>query len=280
MQRQPYSPDGLDAWLGTLQVAVLYAAYTQQDDARCYWVQNGFNRAILFHGAGNRYRFGEQWIRPAAGDLLLIPANTRVLVELAEGHTERFVAFSLGVAPGGDLMNLLEHPRLLIPAADCGDAPAQIDRLVRAYQSPSLSARLGGVATVLELAQHWLGDLDGDWLARRKGQFDRLEPALRLIEQDFAQPLVLEDLAATTGLSAKYFCNHFSDVMGIGPVAYLAQRRLEYAAWLLLADDSRIREIAAAVGYADPYHFSRAFKRHHGRSPRAWRQQGGRDLLT
>ena len=48
--------------------------------------------------------------------------------------------------------------------------------------------------------------------------------------------------------------------------------RLEWACRLLEAPDARIAEVAKTLGYADPSSFSRAFRRWHQMSPRAYRQ--------
>ena len=63
-------------------------------------------------------------------------------------------------------------------------------------------------------------------------------------------------------------------------LAHLHERlRLDHAASHLLRTSATITECAALCGYADVYHFSRAFKRVHGLSPQAYRR-AQRDALA
>jgi len=43
------------------------------------------------------------------------------------------------------------------------------------------------------------------------------------------------------------------------------------AANLLLTTDFKIKDIAYHVGFYDPYHFSKIFKKNHGQSPKKYR---------
>ena len=62
--------------------------------------------------------------------------------------------------------------------------------------------------------------------------------------------------------------------MGLPPARWLLEARLRKAQNELMANDSTIAAVAQSVGFADPFHFSRMFRRHLGVSPRSFRQQG------
>ena len=55
--------------------------------------------------------------------------------------------------------------------------------------------------------------------------------------------------------------------MGIRPINYLIQYRLEQAIELLKDGDYTVQEVSSLVGYSDPLYFSRIFKKHVGYSP-------------
>jgi AraC-like DNA-binding protein len=55
---------------------------------------------------------------------------------------------------------------------------------------------------------------------------------------------------------------------------YLAERRMQLAAALLLGTDSGLAEVAARVGYSSEFAFNRAFKRHHRVPPGVYRRNG------
>lgn len=54
---------------------------------------------------------------------------------------------------------------------------------------------------------------------------------------------------------------------GLSPIDYLIKVRVDKAAALLLDTDASLTEIAAGVGYQDPYYLGRLFKKHKGISP-------------
>ena len=82
----------------------------------------------------------------------------------------------------------------------------------------------------------------------------------------------LREMARRHGLSYSRFRHRFREETGASPARYLAIRRLQAAARLLGTSDVPAQEIGASVGYSDPAHFSKAFKKHDGISPRAYRR--------
>jgi AraC-like DNA-binding protein len=54
-------------------------------------------------------------------------------------------------------------------------------------------------------------------------------------------------------------------------MAYLRERRIGLARSMLAAGDASVEEVANAVGFSDPFHVSRAFRRKTGMSPSAYR---------
>ena len=61
------------------------------------------------------------------------------------------------------------------------------------------------------------------------------------------------------------------------PYQELLRAKISRAAELLLSTDLTVREVGVRVGCADPYEFSRRFKRLMGVSPRLYREQRGRE---
>ncbi|GGM87323.1 AraC family transcriptional regulator [Terrabacter tumescens] len=95
--------------------------------------------------------------------------------------------------------------------------------------------------------------------------------ALGLLHGNPAHPWTLERLAAAVHVSRATLSRRFADLVGRPPMAYLAQWRLARAADLLRDGTATVEQVAHAVGYANAFAFSAAFKREHGLSPRAFR---------
>ena len=70
----------------------------------------------------------------------------------------------------------------------------------------------------------------------------------------------------------KYFLAHlFSQNLGMPPVKYLIQKRIEHACKCLETSDMNVADIGKACGFADPCYFSRIFKKTKGVTPLRYR---------
>jgi AraC-like DNA-binding protein len=80
----------------------------------------------------------------------------------------------------------------------------------------------------------------------------------------------IAEAARACHVSPEYFSRLFRHYAGQTATQYLARLRVNHAAKLLQRSDLTVKAAGEAVGYEDPYHFSRVFKRVHGRSPKSF----------
>ena len=102
---------------------------------------------------------------------------------------------------------------------------------------------------------------------------------LEHIREHYAGEVRLQHLARAAAVSPKHLDVTFRRVTGVTPSQYLRRYRIEQAKQLLGETDAPVREIADAVGFADSYYFSRAFRRSEGLSPIQFRSSVRADLL-
>ena len=95
----------------------------------------------------------------------------------------------------------------------------------------------------------------------------RIEKAIEYISQNYTQNITNDALAALCGMSTVYFRKLFSEVMGISPMTYAKQFRIEKAKEMLKTDYGNLGDVAQSLGYASLYDFSRDFKKHAGVPP-------------
>ena len=76
-----------------------------------------------------------------------------------------------------------------------------------------------------------------------------LRRARDLVDREFAEPLDLDRLATTAGLSKYHFLRLFKATYGLTPAAYLSERRIERAQDLLRATNLTVTEVCHAVGF-------------------------------
>ncbi|MBS1653682.1 MAG: helix-turn-helix transcriptional regulator [Bacteroidetes bacterium] len=95
----------------------------------------------------------------------------------------------------------------------------------------------------------------------------------RVMEQNFAYKLKLEEFAQLCHMSLSAFKKSFSDYYHTTPAAWLKQRRLDMAVHQLLTSDASISQVSFECGFEDTSHFIRVFKQKFNRTPHQYRQQ-------
>lgn len=86
----------------------------------------------------------------------------------------------------------------------------------------------------------------------------------------------LQDLSDMTGMSREHICREFKRHLGLTPTQYLNQKRLNYAANLLLFSDRQVIDIAYAAGFQSLSRFYHAFRQQFGMAPIQYRKGIGR----
>lgn len=120
---------------------------------------------------------------------------------------------------------------------------------------------------------HGLAALDSAELAAAIGEAQRgrslsepVRKAVRCVIAHHDRPLPLADLAAFAARTPFQLIRAFRRELGITPHALLIRVRVWRGTWRLLQGEP-IASIATGVGFVDQTHFTRHFKRVHGRTP-------------
>jgi AraC family transcriptional regulator, transcriptional activator of pobA len=95
--------------------------------------------------------------------------------------------------------------------------------------------------------------------------------SLRFIERHCLGPLTLNEVADAVERSPAYVTTALRRATGRSAVEWIIAGRMAEARRRLLHSDEPVEAIAGSVGYADPTHFIRMFRRAHGATPAAWR---------
>ena len=98
-----------------------------------------------------------------------------------------------------------------------------------------------------------------------------LENTIAYINEHFAEPLSLKDLAAGASLSPFYFTRVFARETGMTPHQYLIATRLNSAKFLLKSTDISIKEIAFNSGFTSESSFCSTFKKWEHITPSEYR---------
>ena len=179
-----------------------------------------------------------------------------------------------------------DHPLLralpdhiLVKPGDRARAPL-IDDTLRLITQRIFETRPGSMASVVKLSEAAFIELirasalqQSNLTAIMAAFEDRqIAKALKSIHEHANQPWTVESLAQEAGMSRSRFAERFRDLLGMGPMAYLSEWRLQKALALLDDTQSSVQEIAVEAGYQSPAAFARAFANRFGASPREYRR--------
>jgi AraC-like DNA-binding protein len=107
---------------------------------------------------------------------------------------------------------------------------------------------------------------------------DAIQKTVCSIHDHLEEPLLVEELAQIACMSETSFRKRFRKEIGCSPHDYMIYRRMQKAKKLLLRSDQSIINIAFSLGFSSSQYFATVFKRKTGLSPKAFRDQGNRQL--
>ncbi|MCW3790295.1 AraC family transcriptional regulator [Paenibacillus sp. LS1] len=93
------------------------------------------------------------------------------------------------------------------------------------------------------------------------------------IHENYDQSLTVTSLAELYNVNRNRISYVFRRHAGMGPADYILKYRINMAQQMLSASDASVQHIAETVGIADPFYFSRVFKKQNGISPTEYRQK-------
>ena len=104
-------------------------------------------------------------------------------------------------------------------------------------------------------------------IGQPKSGVQRVGEAVCWIREHFAQPVTVEEMAASVHMSASSFHERFKAVTSLSPLQYQKVLRLHEAWRLMLFQRMDANEACHRVGYLSPSQFSREYSRFFGSAP-------------
>jgi len=152
-----------------------------------------------------------------------------------------------------------------------------------AFAAQQLAAPEAGAATIIgklselmfvEAVRRYIDSLppqETGWFAALRDP--SIGRALALLHTKPAHAWTADELAGAVAMSRSAFAERFTALIGVPPMRYLTNWRMQIAANRLRDTRQAIGQIAFAVGYESEAAFTRAFRREMGQPPAAWRKQ-------
>lgn len=147
------------------------------------------------------------------------------------------------------------------------------NRVFEYLLKPVTSEKLQDSLTRVKLALSKQYELEEDSLISSHNAAQIVDYVSLYFQNHFAEDIDMAALAQRLGFSSPYLAKIFNKYKGCTPIKYLTDLRIHHAKQLLLNTTLPIREIGEKVGYADQFHFSKAFRKAAGVSPSNFRSQ-------
>ena len=112
-----------------------------------------------------------------------------------------------------------------------------------------------------------------DQAGQAPDEYRRLTPVIEEVTQNFGRRLAVGDLARLADLSPSQLQREFRRLFGMTVADYVARIRLVMASLKLRESDAAIGQIARDCGFHDQAHFTKAFKKYAGQTPRQYRER-------
>ena len=108
----------------------------------------------------------------------------------------------------------------------------------------------------------------------------RIKDAIVYIEQNYPEPVTLEDIASSIHVSKSECCRLFHRAVNMTPFEYLMHYRILKAADLIqknLKDPIPVSELATTVGFNNASYFNKRFREYFGCTPTQYRKMAKTD---
>lgn len=262
-----------------LQVNPIQTGYFRRGKGYYAWRPDGTPDWLLIYTISGRGRIGL-----SSGGEAIVQSGDALLIRPGTPH-------DYGVEPTRQRWELLWahfHPRpawhawLAWPQVApgmlrLGLSDAEIRRRVRARfadadrlcNSTALRHARTFAMNALEEALLWC-DLQNPQGSPMDG---RVRAATEYLDRNLKQKMTINEVSEHCGLSASRLAHLFRAQVGYTPQQFLEVQRMNRAAQLLEMTSQSIKEIAAEVGFDNPFYFTLRFKKKTGLSPRAYRQR-------
>ncbi|MFZ0829436.1 MAG: AraC family transcriptional regulator [Verrucomicrobiia bacterium] len=99
----------------------------------------------------------------------------------------------------------------------------------------------------------------------------KIEQSITYMLRHLDKSLQVATLASRANISPSHFFVLFKRQIGCAPIDYFIRLRMQHACHLLDETMLSVKEVAATLGYEDPFYFSRVFKSVHHVAPSEYR---------
>ena len=247
-----------------------------------------FSELVVIMGGHGRHEVSREVYDISAGDVFVLLGDVSHCYPEAKNlslinilYDLRFPRADLGALPGYHALFEVEprlrqrqrfQNRLKLGMAELGQLAKLMAALEAELRSKTPGSRFLATAHLMRI----IGFLSRQYSqipVTQRRPVAPLSDLLGFMEQHFAEPLTITDLARAAKMSETSLFRQFRQIMNRSPIDYLIRLRIQKAAQLLRREQVRVKEASEAVGFTDSNYFTRQFCKVMGVSPREYQRQ-------
>ncbi|WP_028547509.1 AraC family transcriptional regulator [Paenibacillus sp. UNC451MF] len=263
----------LNHQLSYLRVQLLFAKLSVcGPDWMKYHFTPSYNKIYLIREGEGWLQIGKEQLRPKPGELVFIPGGLEQSYSVTTGtpYTMQWCHFKSNM----NFMRLFQLFGIskVVSVGENLELQQRFRELEehRSDKGPSTSLKIQSslFSIISYFIDHAIMDKSQE---AANDSIRKLTETIEYIDTFLTRELTIEELSQNAHFHPNYFIRIFKRHLGMPPMRYIHERRLEKAKLLLGSTDLTVGEIAHKSGFNDVSYFSAAFKKSAGVSPSEYR---------
>ena len=240
-----------------------------------HFVQNRIIMHIVLKGKGI-LQFNDKTFDVGTNQIFLIPEGIRSRYQADENDPWEYIWFHIG---GPKISHILKEAGLspenpvYTPKDSCSEIKDLAWDILKHYKRQYYC-----IGSLYKIFDYMIENSLSKPEPKIENSLLYVKNVISYIQLKYYEPIKTEDIAFSLGLNRSYLTRLFKEATGYSLQEYLLTYRMKIAVKLLEKGNMSVADIALNVGYGDTFTFSKAFKRHFGQSPSAYRENNGKFL--
>lgn len=195
------------------------------------------------------------------GEMMFLPARSAYCVQTLGSKPYYHITVNFDIA-GDSALPLPDFDCMVL--SDSFHAGEMFEELLDAWQHKRSGYRIKVRSVLYRLLHCYFVNLERE---NRGGEYEKLLPAIRVLDERYAENVPVTALADMCGYSATHFRRLFRHIIGCSPSEYRMNKRILKAKDMLLSKEYSLAQAAALAGFEDANYFSRVFRKYTGTTP-------------
>lgn len=213
--------------------------------------------ALSFRVSGDAvFSFEDDAVQASSGDIIFVPAYCQY--HITTGAEQLFVIHFNTDRPIGNGIKKFS-------TKSTGIYQKYFEDITKACSIKEAGYEHEGKSILYKIIMNIERELENQKVADHSRE---IQKAIGYIHQNFTDRTIsVQELAKSCSMSETYFRKLFEKHYGCSPLAYINQRRLDYAIELLKTKYYTVAEVSEKCGFSTPYYFSSFVKKKTGHPP-------------